>query len=110
MKDAELKLEEVEASHTLGGAGEGQVESNMDSLSETLCKRSRRNSHQGCSPRFRLQGSHLVNTYSMVHHAKASSKVLQNVEPPKRGYVGGTYNQWPHQRGDSTDSYMESPR
>ena len=26
MKDKELKLEEIEASHTLGGAGEGRVQ------------------------------------------------------------------------------------
>jgi hypothetical protein len=26
MKDKELKLEEIEASHTLGGAGEGHVQ------------------------------------------------------------------------------------
>ena len=47
MKDEELKLEEVEASHTLGGAGEGQEERNMYPSSETLSKGSRRNSHQG---------------------------------------------------------------
>jgi hypothetical protein len=74
MKDKELMLEEIEATHTLGGAGEGRVQERgkwtgctcYSAVRYTIAKCSRRNRHEATCFCIMLMLCVLVILYSSI--------------------------------------------